>query len=513
MICSLELEKKVLSGILQHQDRWAEVSSYLSAKDFYDKDSKVNSCIFKLLKNALDNAEQIDEHILVDRVKNYKISFPDSINVSEYILSLSFQTITENIFITSIKELKKYTTRREIYESCSDVFKFVKNVDPNFSHQEIIDESDKIYNKRIEGIASLDTGPVNLFNLMQDIIEERGENPMDELGMMGPHDRTNEMYGSLLLAGNITVIVARSGVGKTNFCMDFCTKVSEKEGVPVLHFDNGEMSEEELIFRQCSAMTGIPVWLLQSGKWRTSEWNGMSPVEITEKVREAWPKAKKQKFYYENVAGLSVDEMCSLLKKFYYSKVGRGNPLIFSFDYIKSSFNDLNGKTEGWQQVAYMVHRFKQTIHRDLSFENKPCVSMITSVQANRLGITNNRTADTVVDDESVVSLSDGVTQFCSHLFLLRRKTTDEIDQESQHFGTHKLINLKSRHLGKDPLRAIHDVEMPDGSKRRNFINLDVRNFRITEKGDLHDIVAHQNGEDVEVIRNEIERTNSAMLD
>ena len=74
MICSLELEKKVLSGILQHQDRWAEVSSYLSAKDFYDKDSKVNSCIFKLLKNALDNAEQIDEHILVDRVKNYKIS-------------------------------------------------------------------------------------------------------------------------------------------------------------------------------------------------------------------------------------------------------------------------------------------------------------------------------------------------------------------------------------------------------------------------------------------------------
>ena len=137
----------------------------------------------------------------------------------------------------------------------------------------------------------------------------------------------------------------------------------------------------------------------------------------------------------------------------------------------------------------------------------------ITSVQANRLGITNNRTADTVVDDESVVSLSDGVTQFCSHLFLLRRKTTDEIDQESQHFGTHKLINLKSRHLGKDPLRAIHDVEMPDGSKRRNFVNLDVKNFRITEKGDLHDIVAHQNGEDVEVIRNEIERTNSAMLD
>ena len=47
------------------------------------------------------------------------------------------------------------------------------------------------------------------------------------------------MYGSLLRPGNITVIVARSGVGKTQFCIDFVTKTSEKYEVPILHFDNG----------------------------------------------------------------------------------------------------------------------------------------------------------------------------------------------------------------------------------------------------------------------------------
>ena len=55
-------------------------------------------------------------------------------------------------------------------------------------------------------------------------------------------------------------------------------------------------------------------------------------------------------------------------------------------------------------------------------------------------------------------------------------------------FGTHKLINVKARHLGKDIAGAINPVKMPDGSFRKNFINLEIANFSVTEKGDLRDI-------------------------
>jgi len=130
-------------------------------------------------------------------------------------------------------------------------------------------------------------------------------------------------------------------------------------------------------------------------------------------------------------------------------------------------------------------------------------VSMMTSVQANRFGITNNRQANSIVDDESVVSLSDGITQFCSHLFLLRRKVADEIHEEGERFGTHKLVNLKARHLGREALRAINPVQMPDGSNRANFINLKIENFRVTERGDLQDIVDSMNNIDVNVETNE----------
>jgi replicative DNA helicase len=505
MIHSFDLEKKVLSGVLQHQHKWEEISSFLNERDFYSDDSKVNVSIFKLLKNALNNAENIDETILVQRINQLKATFPDSVDVAEYIYSLAFYKITENIFLSSVRELKKFTARREIYNSCKNVADFVKKADPNLKYGDIVEQSDQIYNQNIKDFEMTEAGPVNLFDMMEELVEDRGNNPVEDFGMLGPHPRVNEMYGSLLLAGNISVIVARSGVGKTNFCMDYTTKVSAEHGVPVLHFDNGEMSEDELIFRQCSAMTGIPVWLLQTGKWRTTAYKDWSVEEVVEKVRSAWGKIKDMEFYYENVAGLSPDEMCSLLKRFYFSKIGRGNRLIFSFDYIKSDFGSI-GKVDGWQQVSYLVHKFKQTIHRDLSFDGKPCVSMLTSVQSNRLGITNNRNAGAIVDDESVVSLSDGITQFCSHLFLLRRKVAEEIHDEGSNFGTHKLINLKARHLGRDALRAIHPVEMPDGTKRQNFVNLKLENFRIDECGDLQDIVNSSNGGGIEVRQNDLEQ-------
>lgn len=505
MIYSYELEKKVLSGLIQHQHKWAEVSSFLKDNDFYYEDSKVNVSIFKLIRNALDNTETIDETILVQRLIQLKVSFPDSIDIAEYVYSLAFFKISEEVFIASVRELKKFTARREIYHSCKEVASFVKNVDPNLKYSEIVDGADKLYNKGIKDFEAYDRGPVNLFELAEPMMEERGNNPVTEFGLMGPHKRINEIYGSLLRGGNITVIVARSAVGKSQFAMDFSTKVSAMYNhVPVLHFDNGEMSEEELIERQMSAMTGLPTFLFSTGKWRTSTYKGMSSAEIVELTRSAFKKLKGTQFHYENVAGLTADEMVSLLKRFYYSKVGRGNKMIFSFDYIKSDFAN-SDKGDGWMQVGKMVDKFKQCIHKELCFDGDRPVAMISSVQSNRLGITTNRTAENIVEDESVVSLSDNITQFCSHLFLLRKKLLEEIQSEGGRFGTHKLVSLKARHLGEDALSHLDPVTMPDGSKRNNFINLDFQNFAITEKGDLKDVIRSQTHDDVELREDEEE--------
>jgi hypothetical protein len=85
-------------------------------------------------------------------------------------------------------------------------------------------------------------------------------------------------------------------------------------------------------------------------------------------------------------------------------------------------------------------------------------------------------------------------------MFILRNKTADEILNEGVRFGTHKLINVKARHLGRDVMGAVEPVRVGD-TLRKNFINLEFKNFCITERGDLRDIVSF-NGLDEEVEQN-----------
>ncbi len=494
MVNSHELEQHLIAGLIKYPESYPLIASFITQDDFFDKNTIVNKTIFCVLRQSLESGDALDEVLLAQRVQSLNISFEDNINIADYIKALSMRQISKEGVLKAAQELKKITVRREIHNASLEVAKNMKSMPSSATFDDIVSEADKIYNDKINLYEIGSNKPENLFDDMEDFIEERGNNPIDEFGLMGPHPRLNELYGSLFRPGNIAVVVARAGVGKTQFCMDFCTKVSEiNNNIPVLHFDNGEMSKEELIIRQCSALSGVPMHLLETGRWR------QAGAEVIQKVRDTWAKVKNFKFYYYNVAGHSIDSMLNIIRRFYYSEVGRGNQMIFSFDYIKTTYERQNG-VSSWETVGRMVDKFKQLIQKELCFNDKPAVAMLTSVQSNRLGITNNRNSDNIVDDESIVSLSDQITQFCSHLFLLRQKTMDEIQDEPEGFGTHKLICLKYRWLGKDVHRALQPIEMPDGSKRKNYINLKLENFAIEERGDLQDMVSHMDSDGVGVV-------------
>ena len=486
MVYSLEIEKQVLAAFIQKPKTLVDFLHLITESDFYDA-SLLHRTLFAVLKKSCQKDESIDEIVLVQRIKDLGIKFEEDISLIDYVRSLSMRKIhSEEKIESSIKELKKYSVRREIGKTAQRIADSMKNISPEVSYLKIIESADQIYNEKINLFESGDDVPKNIYDEMEGFIEERGNNPVEEFGMMGPHEKVNDIYGSLLRPGNITVIVARSGVGKTQFCMDYATKVSAKYNVPVLHFDNGEMSKEELIIRQCAALSGVQAYLLESGKWR------QAGEETVNKVRSVWAKVKQLKFYYYNVGGMDVDSMINTLKRFYYSKVGRGNKMVFSFDYIKTSSDGMTGNKNEWQLVGEMVDKFKKCIQKEILEDGSPVIPMITSVQSNRSGITTNRDAQNIIDDESIVSLSDRITQFCSHMFILRSKTHDETAEEGNQFGTHKLINVKARHLGKDIAGACEPVQVDD-NLRKNFINLEFKNFNITERGDLREIVTFRN--------------------
>ncbi len=830
MIFSYELETQLLAGLLKYPGEYCKIAAVISDKDFYSESNKINKTIFLILKHALENAETVNEVIISQRVKDLGISFEENINPSDYIESLAVKKIGADSVLATAKELKKFTIRRQIYERCVSVGKKMRGLSSAVPYQEIIDIVDKDFNDQINLYESNENEPENIFDTMEEVIEERGNNPITQFGLKGPYPVLQKIYGSLVRPGNISIVVARAGFGKelahyakiktptgwithgeakvgdeitcpdgstskingvfpqgkkdiyrihfkdgrfvdsglehlwkvwsigptrkfdwliltteqiikkltkksnkaylpltneiefkskeklpidpyilgvllgdgtitgcgnnklpsittqdeeiyqitssiyktgnkifdrrdgkqcwsfvirdgnvrenlkklnlfgtysynkfipkeyklasvndrykiikglmdtdasicrygspyyttvskqlaedfqevcwslgfickintvkttykykgeikngriayrvsircidprrlfkiqrrldkmppfyqhaknlrlkivkieklpqqeeavcikidhpeqlyitdnyvvthnTSLALDFTTKISYEHSVPVLHFDNGEMSKRELMDRQCAAMAQVPLSLIESGNWRKAG------QEIERKVRSVWEKINKMKFYYYNVGGSNVDSQINILKRFYYSKIGRGNPLIFSFDYIKSSSERTNSSIQEHQIIGELVDKYKRCIQKELVFDNEPVVSMYSSVQANRTGVVGKKHSDDVVEDETVVSLSDRIIHFASHMFILRAKTLDE-KANYPDFGTHTLTCIKSRHLGEDIAGALNPVKMPDGSFKKNYINLDFNNFGITEKGDLRDIV------------------------
>lgn len=480
LLYSLKLEQHVVAGILKHPNCYFQISQFLGSDDFGDP-SSVNPTLYNIIGNAILASEPVDPVLISQKATALKITFEDGLSALDYLQSLVVRNVSEEACLLAAKQVKKFAVRRSIIKNAEKLKKEVSEVDDSATFEEIVALSDRIYNNELDIYFNNVNKPQNIFEDMEQNIEYLGENPVTDVGIMTHLPRVNEIFGSLLRPGNISVVSSRYGGGKSTLSLDLCSKAGIANKVPVLHFDNGEMSYNEIQNRMCSAYTGVPLYYIESGKWRHNR-------ESTEKVREFWKKMKgnEWKFYYYNVGGINYEEMINIARRWYYSNVGRGNKMIWSFDYIK--LISLGGQMERfWAEIGLMLDKIKTFISKEIVHENKPQIAFFTSVQANRAGISQNRNSADVEDSEAVVGLSDMIGQIASHLFILRKKTTDEIIADGDYFGTHKLIHLKSRHMGINPNRAFNLVCMPDGSKKKNFIHLDFNNFSVKEKGDLID--------------------------
>jgi replicative DNA helicase len=485
MIYDTKLELHLLAGLLKRPQDYLEIQNFFSEEDIYAEDSLLRRTIFTLIRQAVEKGEKVDATIIAQRLESIGIKFDEEIPVGQFVESLALRSIKEGAVLIAAVELKKISVKRQMINSMSKATAKLKAAEPSASLADLMDIVDKEVNNQLNVFDSGEDVPVNIYDDIEQLVEERGNNPVTNFGMLGPYKSVNKIYGSLVRPGNITVIVARAKVGKTTLALDYTTYVGDKYDVPILHFDNGEMSKEELQFRQVAALSGVPLHLIETGKWRTAG------QEIVNKVRAVWKRVKNLKFYYYCVAGKSAEEMASVAKRFYYNKVGRGKEMIISFDYLKTT-GQLGANINEWQLLGEIVDKFKKLIQKEILFEGKPMVSLFTSVQSNRSGIVSNKRPDQIIDDESIVSGSDRIIMFCSFLFILRKKTTDELLEEGEEFGTHKFICRAARHLGEDVAGHLEPVQIGD-QLRDNFINLRISNFHIEDCGDLRDIAQKLN--------------------
>lgn len=472
MIHSFETERYSLAGLLRFPEIFADVEGFVTENDFV---SRLNRTIYGVIRGFLIKSEDASSLRVSEKIKNLGIQFEelDGNDIYDYLEELKIAQVNEHSSLGFFKDLKKVTVRREIAMAADNIKKCMLSSSDD-SIENIVSMADKLYSEKINLFERSGNKEFsNIYDSMEAQIEERGNNPIEEFGFMGPFERVNALYGSLLRPGNITLIGSRTGVGKTSLGFAYLTWVSEHYGgIPVLHLDAGEMSETELQTRAACMFTNgtVPFHHIETGKWRKS-------AEMTQAMRGIWPRVKKLKMYYRNIGGLTPDEVLSVVRRFYLTYVGRGNPFLIHYDYLKP-FDTDNVNTPEHQAMGHFVGKVKTLITTEIP------TSLWTSLQLNRFGITTGKTASQIDDSENTFSISDRITQQISHGFLFRRKILEEMAME-RNLGNAKMFCIKHRHLGIDYQAALNPVRMRDGSLRSNFIHMETSSFNFRECGDL----------------------------
>ena len=474
-LSSLQVERHCIGGLIQSPQVFPEVERFLSEKDFTNK---IHQVIFSSIKSFLLSNKQLDKILLAQEISNLGISFADNINIFDYIESVSFAQITHKATVEACKELVKLRVLRDIDKVCEDIQRHVQKSVPQDLNITIL-EVDALYGEKINTLDS-SSKPENLYDGLLEMIEERGNNPINDIGLITPFKEYNRLYGGLR-GGNIYAIASRPKQGKTTMLSYWASKMGEIHNIPIIFLDT-EMSSEEQKFRTASSVSGVPTWFLETGNWRKNE-------EYIKKVRTTLKFFKNKVFHY-HVGNKPVDEVCSIIRRWHLTNVGRGGKCIVVYDYLKLTGEKLSGFHQEHHAIGEKVDKFK-SLAVELDFP------LLTAIQLNRSGENRGKQSSDITDDGSAVATSDRLQWFTSYLGIFRRRTEDEMLLDTLESGSHKMIEICTRFQGRDAQGHVDFIKrtFPDGKTRYlpNFLNFNVSNFSVEERGSLKDCIIRQN--------------------
>jgi replicative DNA helicase len=469
-LISLNIERTCLGSLFKYPDLWYEVCTTVDNDCFQDEDG-VHKIVFTTLRKYLDKSEKFDKVIIANDIKNTGVRTGE-IDIFEYCNILAATQINKPGALKAFTELVKLKICRDLVKQTDAAKDFIlHNKDKEV--REIVAGVDFINNEKINTYETKDD-PADLFGGIVELVEKRGENPVETVGILTGFKEFDNVTGGIRAGNGFYSIASRAKHNKSTMLLNIAQKVVIlNKDIKVLILDT-EMQTEVSQFRGASAMTNVPMWYLETGNWKKNP-------EYEKRVKQNLDYAKqfKEKIFHMNVVNRPISDICSLVRRWYFKFVGRGGKALLIYDYLKLTNEKVSSHWSEHQVLGDKANHLNE-------LGNKLNIGIFTAMQSNR-------EAENGRDDSAIVAGSDRMLWFCAYLGIFRKKTMDELAEEGLQFGTHKLIHIAGRFQGKDDNDYFSPVNVGTKKKpkyQRNFINYNVVNFKVDECGTLKDIVA-----------------------
>jgi replicative DNA helicase len=255
---AIDSEKCLLGCLLIDKDAILKVADFLTPEDFY---RGIHQTIYDVCLELFQKGEPIDILTVSNRLEEKKLL--EEIGGRAYLTELINSVSTPSNVLHYAKIIHKKRVLRELISAAQDIGQMA------FNETEDVDKILDKAEKRIFSIAQKSL--TQRFVPVKEMLEEAFDR-IDKLSKQGPslrgiptgfRDLDNILAG--LQKSDLIILAARPTMGKSALAASIALNVAIKEGVPVGIFSL-EMSKDQIVDRFISALSGIDLWRLRTGR-------------------------------------------------------------------------------------------------------------------------------------------------------------------------------------------------------------------------------------------------------
>ena len=297
---SLDAEQSVLGSILIDPECFDDIAQIIRQDDFY---LETHGEIFSLMQSYSLQSKNIDVITLINSLVANKIYedeaaarsyikllvdiVPGSSNAKDY-ASIVRDKATLRRLITATEEIQK-----DAYSEGEDVSKIV-----DLAEQRIFEIAEKNIRRDFVHIRDVIMETYERLSKLQDSDSE-------ELQGVQTGFTDLDRYVGGFGRGNLIIVGARPGIGKTSFCLNLGTNIAKKTKKAVCFFSL-EMSSEELVSRVISSESMVLAEKLKTGKLDKDDWSN---------IANACSTLSETEIYIDDTSNIGLTAMKAKLRR------------------------------------------------------------------------------------------------------------------------------------------------------------------------------------------------------
>ena len=404
-------EKSVISSMLTDKDAISEVSAILLNEDFYNPQYGL---IFDAIVKLYNEGRPVDDVVLGDKLR--EMGAPESVSNLGFLGEILASNATAAFAMDYAAIVKDKAYLRKL-------IKFSDRVTAN------------AYEAREDVDAIMDKAEADIFSLMQQKSSSGEQKTMEQLvsNVIIEIEQATRKKGEInglrtgfknldymltgLHGGELIVIAARPGMGKTAFVLNIAHHIAIREKTGVAIF-NLEMTAEQLVTRIMAVDSMVESGHMKTGDINDAEWGKL--LESTQNLNTA-------PLYIDDNSSITIAELRTKCRKLKQTKdIG-----LIVIDYLQ--LMNSTGKVESRQLFIAEVSRALKSLAKELN------VPIIALSQLNRAVDTRTDHRPTLAD----LHESGAIEQDADVVMFIYRD--DEYNKESEKPGVAEIIVAKQR--------------------------------------------------------------------